>query len=174
MPLETLQSDVFANRSSIMLAQSRATAEAPKVANIEWPAGGGSHGGLEEELLAKQQQSIHTPKRTHPSVAELLTPHAYADDCTSDKQAAKDLIRCALVESREHSCSNRLTQMERITLSQCPIFTITNQVHEELDAAPSTRLRDLSILNKNEIVVFYERLYAQIMQLHRAIAEPSR
>ena len=163
-----------------MLAQSRATAADPKVANIEWPAGGpdkrtnprmsnfrGSHGGFEEELLAKQQ-SIHPPKRRHRSVAELLAPHAYADDCASDEQAADDFIRCAFVESREHSCSNWSAPMDRITLSQCPLFTITNQVHEELDAAPSTRLQDLSILNENEIAVLYERLHAQIAQLHTA------
>jgi len=166
-----------------MLAQSLAAAEEPKVANIDWLAGGpekttnprtsnfrGSRGGFEEELLAKQQQSIHPPKRRHRSVAELLAPHAYADHCTSDEQAAavEDLIRGAFIESRERSCSNWSAPMERTTVSQCPLFTITNQVHAELDAAPSTRLQDLSILGENEIDVLYERLLAQIGQLHTA------
>ena len=55
------------------------------------------------------------------------------------------------------------------TLDQFPLFTVEHSVyHPELDAAPSRCIPDLRLFKEEDIDVLYERLLAQIDELHTA------
>ena len=148
-------------------AQSAAADEEPTLANTELPTDvQRTHPSVSDFRDSRGGfKSIRSPKRRHRAPAGLRAPHA--DDCTSDQQAVQELIRGAFIESREYR-GNWSAPMDRTSLSQCPLFIVANQVHAELDEAPSTRLPDLSIFKENEIHVLYERLLARIGQLHTA------
>jgi len=78
--------------------------------------------------------------------------------------------RGALIESQEHS-GGWMASTAPTGLDALPLFTVAHHdYHAELDAAPSTRITELSLFGNEDIDALYKCLLAQIDQLEDAYA----
>lgn len=77
--------------------------------------------------------------------------------------------RGAFIESQEH-CGGWMASTSATTLSDFHVFVVAGYMHAQLDAAPSTRIPDLSRFKDADIDALYGRLFSQIDELQTAYA----